>query len=130
MERSAPSLQGPTRWRCASAAPNSRAAYGNRTYYVRTMGAICNDGLTDDAAGAFLTNTKAVQRSRRSISNGFNVTVNVAEERTLRIDCGGQCTALVRVRWSSSADVTTPSNVTLNITGDAISCSGRSEVVP
>ena len=98
---------------------------GNRTYYVRTDGSDLNDGLTDDAAGAFLTNTKAVAAIKALDLNGFNVTVNVrGGTYTSGINVGGQWHGIGAGTVEFIGDVTTPSNVTLNITGDAISCSG------
>lgn len=51
----------------------------DRTYYVRTDGNDNNDGLTNDAAGAFLTIQKAVDTIAELDINAKNVTVQVAD---------------------------------------------------
>ena len=49
----------------------------NRTYYVRTDGSDSNTGLTNDAAGAFLTVQRAVDQVCDIDNNGFDVNLNV-----------------------------------------------------
>lgn len=52
----------------------------DRTYYVRTDGSDSNNGLTNDAAGAFLTIQKAVDTVADQVDiRGFDVTIQVAD---------------------------------------------------
>lgn len=52
---------------------------GNRTYYVRTDGSDSNNGLTNNAGGAFLTIQKAVDTAAMLDSSIYNVTIQVAD---------------------------------------------------
>jgi len=51
----------------------------NRTYYVRTDGNNSNNGLANTAAGAFLTIQKAVDAILLLDTNGYTITVQVAD---------------------------------------------------
>jgi len=80
-----------------------------QTYYVRTNGNDSNNGLTDDAAGAFLTIQKAVDVASALDNNGFDVTIQVAdgtynEGITLRSSVGNGYIII-------QGNVTTPANV-------------------
>lgn len=50
----------------------------DRTYYVRTDGSDSNDGLSNDAAGAFLTLSGALSAIERIDFNGYTVTLQFA----------------------------------------------------
>ena len=97
-----------------------------RTYYVRTDGNDNNNGLTNSAAGAFLTWQHAVDVVRNKVHlNGFTVTIQAG-------GTNGTFTGAIRVVGpfvgaSSSAsvqlagDIVTPSNFLLQtITGDSV----------
>lgn len=84
-----------------------------RTYYVRTDGNDSNTGLTNTAGGAFLTIQKAVNTLATLDSNGFNVTVRVADGTyltnavTLK-DMIGTGTVII------NGNTTTPANVIID----------------
>src|SRR5581483_8566579 len=93
----------------------------NRTYYVRTDGSDTNDGLTNNAAGAFLTLQKAADTIHDTLDlAGYGVTVQVGTgsyNSGFRLD--GGC---VGVRNQSSiqvfGDTATPSNIVINCGSD------------
>jgi len=90
------------------------------TLYVRSDGSDSNTGLTNDAAGAFLTVQAAVNRvSRKYEFCGYFVMIQVAD---------GTFNGAIEVfgndltgRLILNGNPTTPANVTLNYTGDVIS---------
>ena len=89
----------------------------DRTYYVRTDGNDSNSGLTNDAAGAFLTLQKASTVVECNLDlAGYNVTIQVADGVypqgvTLPNYTGGGTVTFL-------GNPTTPSNVLINVTAD------------
>lgn len=91
----------------------------SRTYYVRTDGNDSNNGLTNSSSGAFLTIQRAINAVAALDISTFNVTVNVAD---------GTYTGAIVVNgaWLGSGTVSligntsTPSNVVVNVTGNAL----------
>lgn len=93
-----------------------------RTYYVRTDGSDSNDGSANDSGHAFLTIQHAVDTIVPLDIGGYSVTIQVASgtyEGTLFLSTpffGGQVTL--------SGDTTTPSNVTISTTSNAVTVDG------
>ena len=90
----------------------------NRIYYVRTDGSDTNTGLSNTAAGAFLTIAKALAVAAALDGSIYNVTIIVG---------AGTWTVPVVLpqfigsgAWTLQGDPTTPSNVLLNATGTCI----------
>ena len=103
--------------------PQREQITANRTYYVRTDGSDSNTGLVDSAGGAFLTIAKAVASVQALDRATYDVTIQVG---------AGTWTAPVSVvGWGPGTgvvtllgDAVTPSNVTISVTGSALSFSG------
>lgn len=100
----------------------------DRTYYVRTDGSDSNSGLVNSAIGAFLTIQKASDTIANTIDlNKFNVTIQVV---------AGTYTGAITFNrpWTGTGVVTlqgdtvTPTNILLNVTGDAITVSSGCRV--
>jgi hypothetical protein len=100
-----------------------------RTYYVRTDGNDSNTGLTNDAAGAFLTIQKAVNVTLETVDlGGFNVTIQVGD---------GTYTAGVIVRGPQTGtgtitiqgNATTPGNVIVSTSGSSILVDNRATLI-
>jgi hypothetical protein len=96
----------------------------DRTYYVRTDGSDSNNGLVDSSGGAFLTIQKAVTTIIGTLDlAGVTVTVQIAD---------GTYTgnAAFSAPWTGGGAVvirgnsTTPANVLVSVTGNAIINSG------
>ena len=88
----------------------------NRTYYVRQDGSDSNTGLSNTAAGAFLTIQKAVDVSASLDLSIYSITINVAP---------GTWTAPVVLKRTVGSgtvnirgDTTTPSNVLMAMTSN------------
>lgn len=92
----------------------------NRDYYVRVDGNDSNDGLTDSAAGAFLTIQRAVDEVAKLEFRGYDVTINVG--------AGTYTDAVVLKRCNNQGnyngglprlkgDEATPSNVIIQVDG-------------
>lgn len=93
-----------------------------RTYYVRTDGSDSNDGLTNSAAGAFLTIQKAIDTVGGLDLSTFDVVIQVgsgtfSENVELKALVGA---GLVTLR----GDTTTPTNVVISATTTAINADG------
>jgi hypothetical protein len=90
----------------------------NRTYYVRSDGSDSNNGLGNNSGGAFLTLQKAWNTILTLDLNGFSVTVQIGDGTYtggLNISSapiGGNVT----IRGNN----TTPANVAINTSGNAI----------
>lgn len=89
-----------------------------RTYYVRTDGSDSNTGLTNSAAGAFLTIQRAIDVASAFDLNNNTVTIQVGNGTyTGNITCKGFVGGgLILVR----GDPSTPSNVVLTASGGGI----------
>lgn len=86
----------------------------NRTYYVRTNGNDSNNGLTNDAGGAFLTIQKAIDTVAGLDISIYDVTIQVADgtytgANTLKSIVGSGTVIIV-------GNTATPSNVLINTT--------------
>jgi hypothetical protein len=69
-------------WRCICyqrVSGNRQILTGNLTYYVRTDGSNSNNGLANTAGGAFLTIQKALDTAALLDTNGYVVTVQIAD---------------------------------------------------
>ncbi len=94
----------------------------NRTYYVRTDGSDTNDGLADDAAGAFRTIQKAIDMVAALDLGIFDVTIQVRAGThggvVLKNFAGTGTAKLV-------GDLAMPANVVINkASGDVIGAPG------
>jgi hypothetical protein len=103
-------------WVTAAIAESTREILtAARTYYVRTDGSDSNDGLTNNAGGAFLTIQKAVDTVCETIEIGsYQVTIQVGS---------GTYTGQILLRPYLSkllvkivGDISTPSNVVVSTT--------------
>lgn len=88
------------------------ALSANRTYYVRTDGNDSNDGLTNNAGGAFLTIAKAMAVAATIDINGYTLVIQLgsgtyAEKVTIPVVVG----AASRYNFILQGDTSTPSNV-------------------
>lgn len=89
----------------------------NRTYYVRSDGSDSNNGLADNAGGAFLTTQKAIDVVMNDVDlNGYDVTIQVR-------DATRSTSQSVSAPWVGKGTVTvqgnsgTPANVLFNGSG-------------
>jgi hypothetical protein len=97
-----------------------------RTYYVRTDGNDNNTGLTNDAAGAFLTIQKAIDVVYDTLDlGGFNVTIQIGDGTyTAGANVTGPQTG--RGTIAIQGNPTTPANVLISTTAaNAIAINGR-----
>lgn len=88
-----------------------------RTYYVRTDGSNSNNGLSNTAAGAFLTIQKAIDTVYTLDINTQNVTIQVATGTytgTIVLNGPFLGSGVVMIL----GDVTTPSNVFINVSNN------------
>lgn len=94
-----------------------------RTYYVRTDGSDANNGLANNAGGAFLTIQKALDVVFGTLDlGGKNITIQVgAGTYTGGISASSPQTGSGAI--TILGDAATPSNVFLNVTGTAIAAS-------
>lgn len=99
---------------------------GNRTYYVRADGSDANDGLSNSAAGAFLTIQKAVDVIAATLDiAGHNVTVQVGDGTY-----GGAVTLKNVVGFAAAGNLTiqgnatTPANVLISTATHNFSATG------
>lgn len=105
----------------APRARNSREVLtANRTYYVRTDGNNSNSGLADTSGGAFLTPAKALSVALSLDLNGFDCILKLAD--------GTYTSALTMASAQVGAgriilrgNTTTPANVVISTTGNAMS---------
>lgn len=98
----------------------------NRTYYVRTDGSDANTGLSDNAAGAFLTIQRAIDVISTTLDLGSNtVTVYVRAG-----NYGGfylrplVTSAAVSSPVSIIGDLVTPANIAVSSSGNTIAADG------
>lgn len=95
----------------------------SRTYYVRSDGSDGNDGLTNDAGGAFATIQKAWNALVKLDLNGFSVTIQLGNSATFTSGLSASV-APVGGNVILQGDATTPSNTIISTTGaDAIALS-------
>lgn len=107
------------------AGPFREILTANRTYYVRTDGDDANDGLTNNAGGAFATIQKAVDVVAAIDLSVYHVTIQVGAGSYTINDCvlpevvgaatvdWGSDAATMRNRVNIFGDIATPSNVSL-----------------
>ena len=114
------------RWRAMSRPGGRETLAASRTYYVRTDGSDSNDGLSNASGGAFLTIQKAISAVAGLDLNGKAVTIQV-----------GNGTYAAGVSVTSpfvggvpvlQGDTTTPGNVVISVSGDAVSVSNGAEL--
>jgi hypothetical protein len=102
----------------------------DRTYYVRTDGSDANDGLSNTAAGAFLTVQKAVDVIATLDLAGFGVTVQLADGTydggiLLKNAMGFAAAGKLVIRGNNA----TPGNVVIASSGaDAFKADGISSI--
>jgi len=115
-----------SRWRAIARPCGRETLAASRTYYVRTDGSDSNDGLSNASGGAFLTIQKAITTVATLDLNGKSVTIQVAS---------GTYTAGVSITSPFmggvpllQGDTTTPGNVVISVTGDAINVSNGAEL--
>lgn len=96
----------------------------NRTYYVRTDGSDTNLGLVNTSAGAFLTIQRALNVVLGTLDlGGYNVTITViAGTYTGAVSFASPQVGAGNI--TITGDTTTPSNVHINVTGNAITVDG------
>ena len=82
-----------------------------RTYYVRTDGSDSNNGLTNTAAGAFLTIQRAVDVVSNTLDMGSNQVVIQVGPGTYAAVTLKPCTGTLTFPVNLVGDTTTPSNV-------------------
>ncbi|MBN8994338.1 MAG: hypothetical protein J0H94_03865 [Rhizobiales bacterium] len=92
----------------------------NRAYYVRTDGVDTNDGRANTSGGAFLTIPKAVDTVAKLDTNGFTVTIQVADGTYtgsvfLRNVVGAEIAGSLIIQGNNS----TPSNVLISTTSNS-----------
>jgi hypothetical protein len=94
-----------------------------RTYYIRTDGSDSNDGLSNSAAGAFLTLQAAANAYQALDCNGFDVTIQVGD---------GTYTAGVTItgrvgtgKLYLTGNTGTPNNVVISTAGACVSVAGH-----
>ena len=98
-----------------------RSLTTDTTFYVRTSGATTpgndsNTGLSNDAAGAWLTIQHALDEAERTISNGYTMTIQVADDNITEactfegmldggsVELVGNTTTPANVTWGASSD--------------------------
>lgn len=91
----------------------------NRTYFVRADGNNANNGLTNNAGGAFLTIQKAIDTAAALDMSIYDVTIKVADGSYSGANV--LKTFLGSGRIIIEGNVTTPANVLINPTGSAFS---------
>ena len=102
--------------------PQREKLTASRTYYVRTDGSDSNDGLANNAGGAFLTIAKAMAVVAGIDLGGFVATIQVGAGTwttavTLPVIVGGTAVLL--------GDTATPANVTISLSsGSCVTAEG------
>lgn len=95
----------------------------NRTYYVRADGSDANDGLTDSAAGAFLTIQKAIDAVYALDTSIYNVTIQLRTGTYVGVTLVAPFVGKGDI--TIQGDAITPANTVVGTTGFTLSGGAR-----